>query len=93
MPKNTSKDTYKTRKLHFPQLETKYQFYEKLDFFRKSFIVPKKELPAQKTTFSQAKIRYESERVSPNEKFEKNAQLKQALKKYDNVLRKKQLFD
>ena len=61
MPKNTPKDTHKTRKPHFPQLKTKNPF--SIDFFWKSLIVPIKGLSAQKTTRSQAEISYESGRV------------------------------
>ena len=58
VPKNTTRDTHKTRKPHFPRLETKNTFFFR--FSMKRLIVPKKEISAPKTTFSQAKISYGS---------------------------------
>ena len=54
------------QKPHFPQLETQKIHFLKKTMFRKSLLVPKKELPARKTTFSQAGIRYKSGRVLRN---------------------------
>ena len=58
-PKNTLNDTHKTRKSHFPQLETKILFFSK-NIFRKSLNLSKKELSAQIPSSSKA---YESGRV------------------------------
>ena len=56
VPKNTTKDTHKTRKSCFPRLETKNPFFGKVSY-------AEKQLSAQKTTCSQAKIRCESGRA------------------------------
>ena len=47
-----------TRKPHFSQLGGQNPIFEKIDFFRKSLLMLKKELSARKTTFSQADIRH-----------------------------------
>ena len=56
--------------------------------------MPKKELLARKTIFSQDEIRHESGRVPlvQMKVSKENAQNQKALTKYDKVLRMKQLF-
>ena len=62
MQKKTTKDTHRTRKPHFLQLEKQNTKSFRL-FSRKNLVGPEKELSARKTTFSQAEIGYESAKV------------------------------
>ena len=73
------KDTHETRKPHFPQRRRqKKSFFEiHSNCFQKSHSA-EKELSARKTTFSQAKISYESGRV-PFESFEKKPRSQKSL--------------
>ena len=82
MPKQTPKDTHKTRKPPFPELET-----QKKHFSKKNQFFPEKshsaELSACKSTFSLVEISYESGSVlfdqmkvsEKNAQSRKNAQL------------------
>ena len=80
--KITQKDTHKIRKPLFLQLETQKPILQKIGFSRKSLTVPKKELSAQPSTFSQAEISYPSARVSFNQ-MNVSKKIAEIQKKYD----------
>ena len=83
-----------SRKPHFFSIwKQKTIFREKNRIVsRKSLIVSKKELSAQKTIFSRHEIRYEKLPFDKMKVSEKRTEPKKALTKYDKVLRIKQLL-